>query len=62
MKEVTVITTVEITSIDKLTDKETAILETNMDDVKLALRNVIKSDLCVDDVNILKNQIFIRDV
>lgn len=62
MKEVTMITKVEITSVDKFTDEELAILESKMDDIEYQIRNIIKSDLCVDDVKILKNQLFVRDV
>lgn len=62
MKEITMIATCEITSICTFSDEDVAVITTHKDEFEKALRERIKSDLHADDVNILKNQIFIRDV
>ena len=62
MKEITMITTCEITTIVKVTDDAALLVETNKDAVGSQIAERIKSDMDADDVNILKNQIFIRDV
>lgn len=61
MKEVTMIITCEITVIEKVSDEEATIFEVNKDSIEQQINDIIKSDLVVDDVNIIKNQIFIRD-
>lgn len=61
MKEITMVTTCEITTILEVTDEAALLLETNMDTIEKSLCDKMKSDLSADDVNILKNQIFIHD-
>ena len=62
MKEVTMVTTCEITVIVKVTDDGASIIEMNKETVEGQVKQLIKSDLQADDVKILKNQIFIRDI
>ena len=59
MKEITMITTCEITTIAVVTDEDAVFVETrgNVNDI---IRDQMKKDLNADDVNILKNQIFVR--
>lgn len=61
MKEVTMITTCEITVIETVNDEDVALLEANKNSVEKQIRNIIKSDLGADDVVIMKTKLFIRD-
>lgn len=61
MKEVTMITTVEITAVEVLDDESAAYVEYNKDSHDF-LCDTIKQELCVDDAIVLKNQLFIRDL
>lgn len=56
------ITTCEVTSIELLTDDQAAIIEENKDLSNIFIAADFKENLAADDVVILKNQIFIRDV
>ena len=62
MKEITMITTCEITAVEKCSDEQAELVANNMEAIKNTLPALIKSELHADNVNILKNQIFIRDV
>jgi hypothetical protein len=62
MKEVTMVTTCEITVIVKVTDDGVSIIEMNKETIEGQVKQLIKSDLQADNVKILKNQIFIRDI
>jgi hypothetical protein len=62
MKEITVVTTCEITTIERFTDEQAAIIEENKDLSTVFIEADFKETLGVDDVKILKNQFFIRDV
>lgn len=62
MKEITMVTTCEITCISVVTDEEANFMLTHRDDVESKLPDFIKSDVVADDVNVLKNQIFVRDI
>lgn len=62
MKEITMVTTCEITDIAIVTDEDADFVIGNQDMIKDLLPDQIKEDLGVDNVNILKNQIFIRDL
>lgn len=61
MKEVTMTTTCEIITIAVVTDEDVAIIETHQS-IENVIREYIKTCLAADGVNILKNQIFIRDI
>lgn len=60
MKEVTMVATCEITSIAVLDDEDVILLE--HPDFENQLRKSIKGGAALDDVRILKNQFFIRDL
>jgi hypothetical protein len=62
MKEITMITTCEITYIEKVSDEDAVFAVNNKDAMVNGLCDLIKSELRADDANVLKNQIFIRDV
>ncbi len=62
MKEITMIITAEMTSVVKVSDEDAAIIEAHKYSIEQCIINKIKYELKADDVNILKNQIFIRDV
>jgi hypothetical protein len=62
MKEVTMVITCEVTAIGCMTDEQAAILEEMMPLKTVFLEDDFKRNLGADNVNILKNQIFIRDV
>lgn len=61
-KEVTMITTCEITTIANLTEDDVAEIFENKEAVEKEIKKQIESDLNVDDVKILSNKIFVRDV
>lgn len=61
MKEVTLITTCEITSIEVVTDEEAALIELNRAVAESAIAETLKEDTGSDDIVILNNQLFIRD-
>lgn len=61
-KEVTMITTCEITSIANLTEDDIAGLLENKEAVEKQVKKQIESDLNADDVKILSNKIFIHDI
>lgn len=50
MKEVTMITTCEITEIATVSDEGAAVLEANLTQLKRQIRKQIESDLGVDNV------------
>ena len=54
------VTTCEITTIGVLYDEQMKLLET--EDVVTKIAENIKSDLCADHIQILNNQLFIRDL
>lgn len=58
MKEVTMITTCEITTIANVEDEDITLLANA--DKKIS--EFIKDDLGADHVQILKNQVFVRDL
>jgi len=63
MKEITMITTCEITCVEVLADEDAGLLEAVMTDVvENEIADTIKGDTGADNVNILKNQFFIRDL
>ena len=62
MKEITMITTCEITCIEKVSDEDAVFAVDNKDAMGKGLCDLIKSELRADDANVLKNQIFIRDI
>lgn len=61
-KEVTMITTCEITTIDKIPEDDIARLLENKELVEKQTKKIIESDLAADDVKILSNKIFVRDI
>lgn len=62
MKEVTMITTCEITEISTVSDKGAAVLEANLTQLKRQIRKQIEKDLGADNVYVRRIQLFIRDV
>lgn len=62
MKEVTMITTCEITEIATVSDEGAAVLEANLAKLKSQMRKQIESDLGADNVYVRRIQLFIRDV
>lgn len=62
MKEVTMITTCEITSIHVVDDEDVNFMINNRDTVDSILSDCIRSETGADDVDILKNRFFVRDV
>lgn len=63
MKEITMITTCEITVIEKLKGEQVGLIKSKSEsDLVKELSEIIKSAVDADHVNILKNQLFIRDV
>lgn len=62
MKEITMITTCEITAIETITDEDATVLEANLTKMKSQTRKMIESDLGADNVYVRRVQLFIRDV
>lgn len=62
MKEVTLITTCEITEIETVSDEDAALLEANLTKLKSQMRKQIESDLGADNVVVRRVQLFVRDV
>jgi len=62
MKEVTMIITAEMTSVVKVSDEDTVIIEAHKYSIEQCVINRIKSELNADDAKVLNNQLFIRDV
>lgn len=62
MKEITMIASCEITSVAVISDEDAEAVLMDKDGFTSAVRNIILEDTKADDVNILKNQIFIRDL
>ena len=61
MKEITMVTTCEITAVAVVTDEDAAFVENN-EFIKESLCAELKKDTGADDVKIKTNQIFIRDL
>ena len=62
MKEITMITTCEVTVIETFSDKDVEQLVFRKDEFAAKIREFMKEDLNCDDVNILNCQLFVRDV
>ena len=62
MKEITMVTTCEITVVETVDDAVAAYLKTNKQDMERQIRKQFKQDLNADDVIVMKNRLFIRDV
>jgi hypothetical protein len=62
MKEVTMITTCEITCVNVLSDEQADFVTSHRDEITRNVGEILKSDCHADHEDILNNQIFIRDV
>jgi hypothetical protein len=62
MKEVTMVTTCEITEIATVSDEDAALLQANLTKVKHQVRKQIEGDLGADNVYVRRVQLFVRDV
>ena len=62
MKEVTMITTCEITFIGTVSDEEAVVLMRTSPRIENIIRELIALGVTKDNVNILKHQLFIRDI
>ena len=61
MKEITMITTCEVTLIELMSDEDAAYVERDAS-LKSKIKGVFRDDLQADHVNVLKNKIVIRDL
>lgn len=61
MKEITMVTICEITTIEIVSDEDTALNENN-ELVKQHIKNRIKDEFDADKVDVLNNKVFIRDL
>lgn len=62
MKEITVVFNAQLTYIENFEDEEVALIEKDIDGFKGALAEEFRESVDADDIQLLSNQVFIRDV